>query len=294
MKQHYEFGKMKGEPNPYVKQLKQPITIRLDTATVAYLSLTSKAVTNGISARGISQDEEGSVVWPPHAAQVRPAPGQARMGERRTERQRARDHSVGGHHRVHVSRLRAHDRPRRSGAGDPRMGPRWEHSRERLRRARPTAAATPSAAARGSAKREDKDSLTVGSRTAVRRLGCRREDKDSPGFLIFPHSTTPPRRLRGCHGCGAPSPPSRRSSIRRPNAQPEGRGWSRRGDRHMPARPRPAAPAPCVGPPQLGLSARRRRRRGWDAGATRRSAPSSRSLALKWAAAAPCRPSFRE
>ena len=36
MKQHYEFGKMKGEPNPYVKQLKQPITIRLDTATVAY------------------------------------------------------------------------------------------------------------------------------------------------------------------------------------------------------------------------------------------------------------------
>jgi len=49
--------------------------------------------------------------------------------------------------------------------------------------------------ARGSTKREDKDSLIVGSRTAVRRLGCRGEDKDSPGFLIFPHSTTPPRRL---------------------------------------------------------------------------------------------------
>jgi len=27
---------MKGEPNPYLKELKQPITIRLDTATVAY------------------------------------------------------------------------------------------------------------------------------------------------------------------------------------------------------------------------------------------------------------------
>ena len=27
---------MKGEKNPYVKQLKQPITMRLDTSTVAY------------------------------------------------------------------------------------------------------------------------------------------------------------------------------------------------------------------------------------------------------------------
>jgi len=36
MKQHYDFGTMKGEPNPYLKELKQPITIRLDTATVAY------------------------------------------------------------------------------------------------------------------------------------------------------------------------------------------------------------------------------------------------------------------
>jgi len=36
MKQHYDFGAMKGEPNPYLKELKQPITIRLDTATVAY------------------------------------------------------------------------------------------------------------------------------------------------------------------------------------------------------------------------------------------------------------------
>jgi uncharacterized protein (DUF4415 family) len=36
MRDHYDFGKMKGEKNPYIKQLKQPITIRLDKATVAY------------------------------------------------------------------------------------------------------------------------------------------------------------------------------------------------------------------------------------------------------------------
>ncbi len=36
MKTHYEFGKMKGEKNPYTKQLKQPITMRLDKTTIAY------------------------------------------------------------------------------------------------------------------------------------------------------------------------------------------------------------------------------------------------------------------
>ena len=36
MRNEYDFRKMKGERNPYVKQLKQPITIRLDKATVAY------------------------------------------------------------------------------------------------------------------------------------------------------------------------------------------------------------------------------------------------------------------
>lgn len=36
MRKHYEFEKMKGERNPYIKQLKQPVTIRLDKATVAY------------------------------------------------------------------------------------------------------------------------------------------------------------------------------------------------------------------------------------------------------------------
>ena len=36
MREHYDFAKMKGERNPYVKALKQPITMRLDKATVTY------------------------------------------------------------------------------------------------------------------------------------------------------------------------------------------------------------------------------------------------------------------
>ena len=36
MRTHYDFARMKGEKNPYIKHLKQPITIRLDRATVAY------------------------------------------------------------------------------------------------------------------------------------------------------------------------------------------------------------------------------------------------------------------
>lgn len=36
MRKHYDFDKMEGQRNPYVKQLKQPITIRLDKATIAY------------------------------------------------------------------------------------------------------------------------------------------------------------------------------------------------------------------------------------------------------------------
>ncbi|MDZ4859952.1 MAG: CopG family antitoxin [Candidatus Hydrogenedentes bacterium] len=36
MRDHYDFSKMKGERNPYLKRLKQPITIRLDKTTVAY------------------------------------------------------------------------------------------------------------------------------------------------------------------------------------------------------------------------------------------------------------------
>ena len=36
MRAQYDFSKMKGEKNPYRSRLKQPITIRLDKATVAY------------------------------------------------------------------------------------------------------------------------------------------------------------------------------------------------------------------------------------------------------------------
>ena len=36
MREHYDFSKMKGRKNPYVKRLKQPVTIRLDRETVAH------------------------------------------------------------------------------------------------------------------------------------------------------------------------------------------------------------------------------------------------------------------
>lgn len=36
MRSHYDFSKMKGIKNPYVRQLKQPVTIRLDRASVTY------------------------------------------------------------------------------------------------------------------------------------------------------------------------------------------------------------------------------------------------------------------
>jgi uncharacterized protein (DUF4415 family) len=36
MRDHYDFTKMKGRKNPYTKQLKQPVTIRLDRDTVSY------------------------------------------------------------------------------------------------------------------------------------------------------------------------------------------------------------------------------------------------------------------
>jgi uncharacterized protein (DUF4415 family) len=36
MRERYDFSKMKGKKNPYVKYLKQPVTIRLDKDVVAY------------------------------------------------------------------------------------------------------------------------------------------------------------------------------------------------------------------------------------------------------------------
>lgn len=36
MRKHYDFSKMKGRKNPFIKYLKQPITMRLDRDTVSY------------------------------------------------------------------------------------------------------------------------------------------------------------------------------------------------------------------------------------------------------------------
>ncbi len=36
MRDHYDFSKMKGKKNPYIKYLKQPVTMRLDTDSVDY------------------------------------------------------------------------------------------------------------------------------------------------------------------------------------------------------------------------------------------------------------------
>jgi len=46
MRKHYDFAKMKGRKNPYVRMLKQPVTIRLDRETVAYFK--SLAVKTGL------------------------------------------------------------------------------------------------------------------------------------------------------------------------------------------------------------------------------------------------------
>jgi uncharacterized protein (DUF4415 family) len=35
MREHYDFGRMKGERNPYTRQLKQPVAMRLDKPTIA-------------------------------------------------------------------------------------------------------------------------------------------------------------------------------------------------------------------------------------------------------------------
>ncbi len=36
MRDHYDFSKMKGRKNPYIKYMKQPVTIRLDRDIVEY------------------------------------------------------------------------------------------------------------------------------------------------------------------------------------------------------------------------------------------------------------------
>jgi len=42
MRVHYDFSKLKGRKNPYVKHLKQPVTMRLDRDTVSYFKSLSE------------------------------------------------------------------------------------------------------------------------------------------------------------------------------------------------------------------------------------------------------------
>ena len=42
MREHYDFSKMKGRKNPYIKYLKQPVTMRLDTDSVDYFKSLSE------------------------------------------------------------------------------------------------------------------------------------------------------------------------------------------------------------------------------------------------------------
>lgn len=42
MRSHYDFSKMNGRKNPYIKQLKQPVTMRLDRDTVSYFKSMSE------------------------------------------------------------------------------------------------------------------------------------------------------------------------------------------------------------------------------------------------------------
>ena len=46
MRKHYDFSQMKGRKNPYVKYLKQPVTMRLDSDTVDYFK--SQSAETGI------------------------------------------------------------------------------------------------------------------------------------------------------------------------------------------------------------------------------------------------------
>ena len=43
MRTHYDFSKMKGRRNPYIKLLKQSVTIRLDRVTVQYFKTLAEA-----------------------------------------------------------------------------------------------------------------------------------------------------------------------------------------------------------------------------------------------------------
>jgi predicted DNA binding CopG/RHH family protein len=70
MRKHYDFAKMRGQKNPYIRMLKQPVTIRLDRETVTYFK--SLAVKTGLPYQNLinlylrdcaSQQKELSMHW---------------------------------------------------------------------------------------------------------------------------------------------------------------------------------------------------------------------------------------
>ncbi len=44
MRAHYDFSKMKAKKNPYIKFLKQPITVRLDKDSIDYFKSLSEDI----------------------------------------------------------------------------------------------------------------------------------------------------------------------------------------------------------------------------------------------------------
>ena len=42
MRAHYDFSKMKGKKNPYIKYLKQPVTMRMDKDSLEYFKSLSE------------------------------------------------------------------------------------------------------------------------------------------------------------------------------------------------------------------------------------------------------------
>ena len=46
MRDHYDVSKMKGRKNPYLKHLKQPVTMRLDRDTIGYFKSLAEEVGN--------------------------------------------------------------------------------------------------------------------------------------------------------------------------------------------------------------------------------------------------------
>ncbi len=72
MREHYDFSKIRGRKNPYVRRLKQPVTMRLDRETVEYFK--ALAVKTGIPCQNLINlylrdcalhEREPSLQWVP-------------------------------------------------------------------------------------------------------------------------------------------------------------------------------------------------------------------------------------